>query len=162
METTKTTFHLAKMPARQLAYLRHVGPYMGDAALFDRLFSRVLAWLQDRNLINSQMEAISVYHDNPDTVPADEQRISVGFTVPIGTQGEGDIKMMDLPAGEYAVGTFEILPEEYGEAWNDLFGYIGQNRLMPVPTGPMYESYKNDPRKHPEGKQVVDICIALN
>lgn len=162
MQTVETSFRVVEMPARQLAYLRHVGPYMGDTELFERLFSQVFEWLLAKGINQPDMESISVYHDDPDKVPAEQQRISVGFTVPLGTSEEGDIKMMDLPAGKYLVGSFEIDSTGYREAWEDLFEFIGDNQLKPASSGLMYESYKNDPNEHPEGKHLVDICVALS
>jgi AraC family transcriptional regulator len=84
----------------------------------------------------------------------------VGFTVPENTAEDGEIRIMELPAGEYAVGTFELSPDEYGMAWEELYGFIQSKRLIPA-AGPVYESYKNEPHEHPDGKQVVDICVAL-
>lgn len=135
---------------------------MGDTVLFERLFSQVFEWLQEKDLLQPDVESISVYHDDPDKVPAEEQRISVGFTVPVGSKEEGPIKMMDLPAGKYLVGSFEINQDGYREAWEDLFEFMDDHHLKAASTGLMYESYKNDPYEHPEGKQIVDICVALS
>ncbi len=160
MKITAAEFKTVFSPMRTLAYIRNVGPYMGDTQLFERLFSQVLDWVQAKGLVRYDMESIAVYHDDPETVPPEEQRISVGFTVPTGSVGEGDIQIMTLPAGKYAVGSFEIHPDQYGEAWEQLYEYIQSSGLKPG-AGPMYESYKNDPQQHPEGKHVVDICVAL-
>ena len=86
MIATKTTFQILDLPTRQLAFVGHVGPYQGDTALFQRLFGTVSTWLQTNNLLSSESECISLYHDDPETVPVDKQRISVGFTVPVGTR----------------------------------------------------------------------------
>ncbi len=155
-----STFKTVEFPKRTFAYIRNVGPYMGDTTLFERLFQKVLDWMTPKGLLQPTSESISIYHDDPEKVPVANQRISVGFTVPEGTQGDGDIQIMEIPAGKYAVGSFEISTEEYGQSWEELFKYIGENHLIPG-NGVMYESYKNDPRQHPEGKHVVDICVAI-
>ncbi len=150
-----------RLPMRTLAFVRNVGPYAGDAALFERLFGRVVASLSKRNLMGPDSQAITVYHDDPESVPADEQRISVGFSVPEGTTPDGDVQVMTLPESDYVVGSFELLPHEYGRAWTDTYAYMGEHAFTPS-GGPMYEAYKNDPREHPEGKHLVDICVAVN
>jgi AraC family transcriptional regulator len=150
-----------KMPRRQLACVNHTGPYQNNPTLFEHLFNHVLAWVAPQGYHQiAGMEAISVYHDDPESVPPEKQRISVGFTVPVGTVGEDDIVMLDLPAGWYVKGTFEIGPTAYGEAWKEVFDYIQEQGLVPA-DGPMYESYRNDPHQHPEGKHLVDICVAI-
>lgn len=155
-------FTVTQFPKRTFAYVRNVGPYMGDSALFERLFNQVMAWAGPKGLMQRPgMESISVYHDDPEKVPAEKSRISVGFTVPEGTLPEGDIQIMELPAGKYAVGSFELLPHEYGTAWKEIYEFIFGEKLTPTSDGPVYESYKNDPRQHPEGRHAVDICVAL-
>lgn len=149
-----------RLPQRKLAYVRHVGPYAGDSELFGRLFGTVSSSLAARSLLKPGAEAITVYHDDPESVPADKQRISVGFTVPVDAKPNDGIQILDLPESDYVVGSFELLPHQYPEAWTELFAYMGENGLAPS-TGLMYESYKNNPETHPTGKHLVDICVAV-
>lgn len=159
--TTLGAFTVTRFPKRTLAFVGHTGPYMNNPALFEELFSKVLAWAAPKGLLEGPgVESISIYHDDPEKVPPAKQRISVGFTVPAGAPAEGEIRMMEIPAGHYAVGSFEIFPDQYGAAWEEMMGFIRDENLSPA-AGPMYESYKNDPRRHPEGKHLVDICVAL-
>ena len=67
---------------------------------------------------------------------------------------------MALPPGNYAIGRFEIFPHQYEEAWNEVFEYIESEQLI-IADGIMYESYRNDPHAHSEGKHIVDICVAI-
>ncbi len=161
--TEEATLDIQKvrLPERKLAFVRHTGPYAGDTALFERLFNRVHGWIQSKGLIHENMEAITVYHDDPETVPPDQQRISVGFTLPDTFAGKpsADVQLLDLPESDYVVASYEILPRQYGEAWTSVFTFMGEHGL--APTGLMYESYKNDPHQHPEGKHLVDICVAI-
>ena len=153
------TFKTVQLPKRTFAYVRNVGPYKGDTELFARLFKEVTDFLMPKNLMTPSSECLTIYHDDPETVPQEDQRISVGFTVPEGTLGSGNVEIMEIPAGKFLIGAFEIFASEYGQAWGETMSYMGQNNL--VPAGPMYESYKNDPKTHPEGKHVVDICVTL-
>lgn len=160
METkTMASFRTIDLPKRFFAYIRHVGPYQGNTQLFERLFRTVTAWLMSKNLLLPEAECLSMYHDDPETIPEKNQRISVGFTVPEGTVGEGDIHIMAIPAGKYLVGSFEIEPDEYGWAWSQVQKEIERNEYIPGQI--MYESYKNDPREHPKGKHLVDIVHAV-
>ena len=159
MAEAVTIVKKTKLPKRSFAHVNNIGPYQGDTALFERLFNKVMDWASSKNLLTEMTESISIYHDDPEAVPAENQRISVGFTVPEGTVSEGEILLTELPESEFVVGSFEINADEYGEAWEQMMNYINEQGL--IPTGLMYESYKNDPREHPEGKHIVDICIAI-
>ena len=157
------TFKVVEFPRRNFAYIGHTGPYMGNPALFERLFLKVQDWANPQGFMNiPDLEAISIYHDSPELVPEEKQRISVGFTVPLSVEhAQGEVQIMEIPAGKFALGHFEILPEDYGEAWEEMMGFISDEKLVMSDTPIMYESYKNDPSTHPEGKHLVDICVSL-
>jgi AraC family transcriptional regulator len=75
----------------------------------------------------------------------------------VGTESNGDINIMNIPGGKYAIGHFEINVTEYGEAWNYLIGdWLSQSGYEPDDR-PCYEMMVADPEEHPEGKHLVDI-----
>ena len=68
---------------------------------------------------------------------------------------------MAIPGGKFAVARFELAADEYEDAWNMIFGdwlpgsgYQPDDRLC-------YELSYNNPKEHPEGKHIVDICIPV-
>jgi DNA gyrase inhibitor GyrI len=144
-----------ELPELQVAYIRHVGPYQGISQAFERLFR----WAGPRGLIRfPQTKSLAVYHDNPEITEADKLRSSACLTVPAGTKGEGEIGTMTIPGGLFAVAHTEIAPDEFGQAWTALMGgwlpesgYQPDDRLC-------YEVYLNDPKQHPEGKFIIEIC----
>lgn len=161
MTTNVENIRKEKLGRRWLACVDHTGPYMQNAELFARLFNQVGSWAGPKGLMaRPGMEAISVYYDDPKKVAPEKHRISVGFTVPEGTTGTEGIRIMELPEGSYVVGSFTITPAQYESSWNEVFSFMGAEGLQPAP-GPMYESYRNDPGKDPDGKHVVDICIRV-
>jgi AraC family transcriptional regulator len=86
-----------------VAYMRHVGPYQGDGALFQRLYDQLFRWAGPRNLLAfPQTKIINVYHDDPDITEPDKLRLSACITVPEGTRGEGEIGTMSIQGGRYA------------------------------------------------------------
>lgn len=160
METmTRTLYKTVYLPKRTFAYIRHVGPYQGDEALFARLFDQVVEFLMARDLLLPEAECISMYHDNPETVPEKDQRISVGFTVPDGSKGNDEIQIMEIPAGKYFLASFDIKAEEYAWAWDEFMSELERQKLRMGSIA--YESYKNDPKTHPEKKHIVDLCVSV-
>ena len=161
MSVEITNIETVRFPKRTLACLGHVGPYKNNPELFASLFNKVIEWAGPKGLMKGHgVEAIAVYHNALESVPEDQLAISVGFTVPPGTATEGDIKTLELPEASYIVGSFEILPDEYEGAWDLVFDFIKKQNLRNS-REIMYESYKNDPHAHPEGKHILDICVAL-
>ncbi len=149
-------------PELTLAYIRHVGPYAGDEALFKDLFERLFRWAGPRNLLNfPQTKMLTIYHDNPEITDEDKLRISVCITVPEGTKVDGEIGKMTIPAGKYGIGHFELNTDEFGEAWNALYsGWLPESGYQPDDR-PCFEMCLNDPKDHPEHKHIVDIYVPV-
>jgi len=150
-----------EMPAFTLAYVRHTGPYAGDAELFGRLFGKIMLWAGARGLLGPQSRVVAVYHDDPGLTEPDKLRVSVGVSVPDDTQVDGEIGTMVIPGGTWAVAGFELTDDDYAAAWDAVFcGWLPDSGYQPT-DGVCYEQYLNDPAQHPEHKSVVDICVPV-
>ncbi|MFT3847835.1 MAG: AraC family transcriptional regulator [Propionivibrio sp.] len=156
------SIEIKELAARQVAYVRHVGPYAGDEALFGRLFSTATNWADARGLLSRPgMECVAIYHDDPEVTAPDKLRLSVGVTVPAGTPAAGEVNLLELPGGRYLCALFEIGASEFGAAWQYVCGeYLPQSGWQPG-DGPCYESYLNDCREHPQGKHLVEIRLSV-
>lgn len=150
------------LPAKHLAYVRHVGPYAGDAALFERLFNTVFSWAGPRGLfLPGQSEVITIYHDNPEITDQDKLRVSAGITVAPGTPVGGGVGLLEIPAGKYVCAQFEIDVSEFGAAWAAVcVDWLPQSGWQPG-DGPCYECCLNDHRQHPQGKFIVEIRMSV-
>ena len=146
-----------------LAYVRHIGPYAGDEALFERLFTKLITWAAPRGLFRPpDTEMLSIYHDNPDLTDADKLRTDICITVPPDTQVDGEIGKSLIPEGKYAVARFEIDASEYGEAWDIVYGeWLPESGFQPGEGAPCFELYRGDPKEHPEGKHTFDLCLPV-
>jgi AraC family transcriptional regulator len=140
-----------------VAYLRHVGPYAGDSTLFKDLYGRVMQWAGARGLLGKDTKALTIYHDNPEITDEQKLRISVCVSVPPGTRPEGEIGVMEIPAGKYAVARFELAVDEFDAAWNWMMGsFIPSSGFQPDDR-PCFELELNDPKDHPEHKFLIEI-----
>ncbi len=155
MDRKKLQVEVRELPELHVAYVRHIGPYQG----LDAAFGKLMAWAGPRRLLGGPgAKLLAVYHDNPDITDSGKLRSSVCVTVPEGTAVGGEIGKMTIPGGLFAVARFEIDKSEFGDAWQALMGdwfpesgYQPDDRMC-------YEVYLNDPREHPQGKFIIDIC----
>jgi len=152
---------VVERPTTTVAYVRHVGPYAGNDALFGELFGKIYRWAGPRGLLGPSTLPVSVYHDDPGVTAPEQLRISVGVTVPAGTAVDGEIGLLELAAGRYAAARFELGQGEYPAAWAWFGGTWLPSSGYEPDDGPMFEVYLNDPSKHPEGKHVVEIDIPV-
>ena len=147
-----------ELPAMEVAYVRHVGPYAGDGELFGSLIGRLCAWAGPRGFLQGSESILCVYHDNPEVTEEEKLRLSVCIEVPADTQPDGDIGRMSLPGGLYAVGRFTLREDQFGEAWQMIMGeWLPESGYQPDDR-PCFEMYHKGPEQHPEGLFEVAIC----
>lgn len=107
---------LTDCPARRLAAVRHVGPYIQVGSAFQQLF----AWAGPRGLFGPGTEVVGIYHDNPRTTPPEALRADACLTAPPGFEGDAaaGVGVVEIPAGRYAVGVHRGPYERLAEAYN--------------------------------------------
>jgi len=146
-----------------LVCVEHRGDTAGDGEIYDVVLSRLLAWAVPARIWDfpGATRLMLVYPDDAEDMPPDQRRLWMGITVPGGTEVPKDMFFLDLPGGEYAVGSFELAEDEFGRAWGYLLGeWIPENGLVPG-EGYSFEEKKNDSDLHPGKKHLVDICIPV-
>jgi len=158
MDNQQQIVEVKELPEMTVAYVRHMGPYKGDPALFDRLFGRLCSWAGPRNLIGADAKFIVVYHDNPDITAEEKLRISVSLVVPPSTEVSGETGKMTIEKGRYAVSRFRLSSDEFQQAWSWMYGtWLPQSGYQPD-NRPCFEIYPEEPAK---GMFTVDICIPV-
>lgn len=156
------TVEVKEIEPMSVAYVRYVGPYMGDDALFERLFGKLCQWAGPRGLMSGpDMKFMTFYHDDPEITDDEKLRISVAMQVPKDTRAEGEIGRMDIEATTCAVAEFKVLKDEYSKAWQTVYGkWLPESGYQPA-DGLPYELFLNDPSKDPEGKHHFAIHVPL-
>jgi len=120
-----------------------------------------MRWAGPRGLLdNPDFKTVTVYHDDPTVTEIDKVRQSACITVDREVKTEGEFGNLKVPGGKYVVGSFEILPTEFEQAWNSVCLWLSQSGYQPSDDNP-YELYHNNHDEHPQGKFIVDICIPV-
>lgn len=149
---------------KQVAYVRHTGTYEALAREYERLIQTLFIQAEQQHLLmNGQNRVLAIYHDNPEFGEESQFRTSLCLTVPdeIPIKENGIIGRMILEGGLYAVGHFEIQPNQYGNAWNYMYkqwitgsGYVPRNSYP-------FEMYCNNPDDNENHINIVDIYVPI-
>ncbi len=144
-----------------VAYIRHVGPFQEDAALFERLLGRIRAWAGNRGLLGPRSRLLSASHDDPEITDARKLRLDVAITVPEGTAVGAEVVCRELEGGPYAVARVRILPNQFMEAWDALMGgWLPGSGYQPDDR-PRFEIYLDNPLTDAQGRLHVELCLAV-
>jgi AraC family transcriptional regulator len=161
-QNLETTVEVKDLPDMNVVYVRHIGPYQGDSALFERLFSKLCTWAGPRGLINPPASLfMTIYYDNPDITDDDKLRLDVALTIDRDIDVDGEIGKTTIKGGKYALARFRINPDQYEAAWKMVYGgWLPESGYQPDDK-PCMEIFRNDPANDPEGKHEFDICIPV-
>ena len=140
-------------PEMRVAGIRHIGPYHEIGRAFGKL-----GGIAGPPPAGAQM--IAVYHDDPDTTPADRLRSDAALSLPQATNTPNGLIEQRLPAGRYATvvhkGPYEDLPkmwEKLKKEWLPAHGHKSAN--------PSYEIYLNNPMTTAKPDLLTEIFLRL-
>ncbi len=153
---------LINLEELQVVYVRHTGTYETLAKEYARLLQRLFMQAGRQNLMaEGQNKVLAIYHDNPEFSDKKQFRTSLCLTVSNHlkpSEREG-LEIMILAGGLYAVGHFEIIPDQYSDAWNYMYQeWITGSGYIPRDSYP-FEMYMNVPG--PGDKHSVDIYVPI-
>jgi len=146
-------------PKMTVAYIRHIGPYKGDAKLFEKLWSKMCSWAGARDLMRQpDLKFLTVYHDDPKITEEEKLRMSICITVPPDTKVGGEIGKMDIEKGKYAVAHFVLNADEFMQAWDWVYGQWLPTSGYQPDDRPCFELCPEEPK---DGKFIIDICVPV-
>ncbi|SIT11968.1 transcriptional regulator, AraC family [Zobellia uliginosa] len=141
-------------------YIRNHSIHVHDSDNFAKMLNTLITWATPRELVDfPTTKALTVYRSMPDSkgmVQAD-----VCLSVPEKTEGEGTIGKTVIKGGKYVVLHKEGTLDECFSAWDYLYNeWFPNSGYQPDDRG-VYLNHLNDPKTHPQGLHIFDMCISV-
>lgn len=150
-------------PETYLAYIRHIGPYKGNASLFQNLWNRLSRWAAPRDFLKREgVRFLALYHNGSNLTEEPKLRVSIAISVPEETKGNNEVGIMSMESGRYACIPFVLGSKDYQEAWNWVYGtWLPQSGFIPGDGLAYEEFFYEEERDLPPGKHRVSICLPV-
>ncbi len=162
--TVNATVEVTAREAIRVIYTRYTGTYAGLPAAYPGMIQSVFDFAsRHRLMLPGSPRMLSIFHDNPEFTGDDHLRTSLCLAIPEGAPvpEEGGIGSLVIPAGDYAVGHFDLRRDEFNAAWDFMYAHwLTNSRFQPGDSYP-YELYRSEPPAGPDGRQKVDICLPV-
>ena len=158
METTTTNrAEIRDMRSIRVAALAHRGDYQAIGGTFERL----TALAAGQGLLGPASRSFGIYYDDVSSVPRDTLRAAACLTVPEGWQPGGELDLLEIRGGRYAV-TLHVGPyAELEHKYKWLYGtWLAQSGEEPA-DAPCIEEYLNDARTVPAAEVRTEIWLPL-
>ncbi len=148
---------IRQRPPRQVACVRHVGPYDGVAEAWDEL----AIWLAAEGLFGPGVERLGLRDDDPGITPRDQLRYDACATLDFDFELSGNVRRGQIPGGEFAVARHTGPYQDLGETYDRLIGHwlplAGREPAEP----PCIEQYWNNPEDTPAEELETDVFLRL-
>jgi AraC family transcriptional regulator len=149
---------IESMPELRVAAVHHVGPYQRISEAFQRLG----AIAGPGGLLRFPEGAmLAIYHDDPETTPAEQLQSDAGITVPQGIPLPEGLVELKLRAGRYAKTTHVGPYAHLGDAWSRLMGEWLPKSGHRVGEGSSYEVYRNTPENAASSELRTDLYLPI-
>lgn len=149
---------IEEMPELRVGAVHHRGPYNQIPTAFAKLGEII----GGAGIVPSHDTAmLAIYHDDPETTPANELRSEAGLTLSAGVPVPAGLEEHRLPAGRYAHATHIGPYERLGDAWARLMGEWIPANGQRIADSPSYEIYRNTPMDTPEDKLRTELYVPL-
>ena len=148
---------IVTQPAQRVAAVPHRGPYQQIGEAFMRL---------DRIARESGLDAlpgvalVGIFHDSPESVPADQLRAEAGLIVPASTALPSSLTEVTIPAGRFARTEHRGPYERLGETWTRLREWLTSSGHR-MRDGVSYEEYKNTPAQAAPADLRTDLYLPV-
>lgn len=154
--TMSTTVERRTLPARTVAAVRGtIAEYKDEGCLWERLMAGLPA---TGAAVAPDGMAVAVFHD--DTYVEQDADVEVQLDVAAPFASAGDVRCLDLPATDVAVGVLHGSYEGIGEVLGDLGRWVGEHDLRIA--GPMFNIYRVSPSENPDpAAWVTEVCLPV-
>lgn len=143
--------------AREVAYVRHVGPYNEVGQAWDKLST----WAAAQGLFGPGAAMLGLCYDDPEVTAAERIRYDACLEVTVGFEARGEIGRRQVPGGEYAVARHTGPYDQLASTYVELLGrWLPASGRAPEAL-PTVEVYWNDPDATPAEELETDLGILL-
>lgn len=145
-------------PAVRVARVRSEGPYMESAR---SAWNALCAWAGPRGLLTPQAEYMGMCYDDPGLTAPEKLRYDACLGVGPQVTAEGDVTVMTIDGGEFAMATHKGPHEHLEQAYVDLYGvWLPASGRLPS-ARPCFEVYRNFPETTPAQELLTEMYAPL-
>jgi len=128
----------------RVAYVKHLKGYEESSGIAEA-FQTLFAWAGPRGLLSPDMRVLGMSFDNPAVTPKDKCRYYACVAVDDRAQPEGEVGVMNVRPGKYAVARFSGGEKAFMNAYDFMYGeWLPRSGFQPD-DAPPFESYIGEP-----------------
>jgi len=146
------------LKARRVIYAQALGSYNESSK---KAWDQVTEYAKQKHLFGFRTEFIGISLDDPTVTESQRLRYNACITVSKEVKPEGEIGVMEIPEGKYAIFTHKGPYEELDNSYNYIYGqWLAESQVKLRDTFCL-ETYLNTPEKTKPGKLLTEIMVPI-
>ena len=118
----KAKIEIKKMPGFSYAYISCIGTQELPNA-----FQKLMNWAVPKGLMDEQAKLMTRYHDSFKVTEEEKARLSACFLLNKPDESQSEIGHAKTAPGNYIVGRFEIVLDDFEKSWTGLYLWMNEN-----------------------------------
>lgn len=144
---------------KAICYSLEGGNYM--TLDYGKAWKTIMTYAMKMEIDPSKAEYISIYYDDPCSGESSKMRADVCLVAAGQFEPTGDLKMIDIAGGRYAVYLYKGTYQQLGSVYDTIFGkYIPEGNYKPD-ARPLFEKYLNDPATTKPENLLTEIYVPI-
>jgi len=128
----------------RVAYVKHMKGYQDSKGIAEA-FQKLFFWAGPRGWMSPAMKVLGISFDDPEITPTDKCRYYACVAVDERAEAEGEVGVMDIRPGKYAVGRFSGSDDIFRRAYSFMYGdWLPKSGWQPD-DAPALEAYLGEP-----------------
>jgi AraC family transcriptional regulator len=153
----KTVVRVEDVAAFRVAYVKHMKGYEDSDGIAEA-FQKLFAWAGPRGFLGLDMRVLGISFDSPEVTPSDKCRYYACVGVSERAVPEGEVGIMTIRPGKYAVARFSGGSDIFRKAYAHLYGtWLPRSGWQPD-DAPAFETYVSEPSST---RFVFDLAIPV-
>jgi len=140
----ETRVRVEEVAAFPVAYVKHMKGYE-DSEGIGEAFQRLFAWAGPRGYLSPEVKVLGISFDDPEVTPKDRCRYYACVAVGDHAQPEGEVGIMTIRAGRYAIGHFAGGADMFRGAYAYMYGTWLPGSGWQPDDAPAFEVYTGEP-----------------
>ncbi len=149
------------LPARRVAYIRHIGPFGDVKDSITETFSKVQWWASRQGLVRQDTTYIGICAGSCSITPARKCVYDAGIVLEHDLPEDDFVSVRTIPGGRYAVLPVECRPEELNSKWGWLTSTWLPESGQTIGPQPSYEMFTPPPPLPVRAEFGGHLCLPL-
>lgn len=151
---------VADIQSRTVIYITITGAYGNNN--YSDVWNRLWSFIKEQKLYSAGIETLGISYDDPNVTESEKCRYDACLVVHKPVKPQAEIGVKEIAGGKYAVFLYQGSYNDFGAAYDIIFGKWLPESGHELRNAPCIEKYLNNPNRTEPDKLKTEIYLPIN